>query len=201
MMLRLSFALILVALVTGLVKSYALKKKAPFTSPLLAYRYFAYSSLSLNEFEPPLYQLKKDKRMPKDGWGNPFFVDFKKRLLITAGLDERFHSEDDLYYAWLGETCGPKSKDWFLAQFKNKRLSFKGLPQGLKLQTRNYALSEDTFICYLPDLSGSDGVYGTPDDLFGKTRILVHDQTPDIRKEMEDHRARKKAQEEGKSNS
>jgi hypothetical protein len=166
MLLRLCFVMILVVGVTGLVKSYALRQDAPRTTPGLAYRYL---------FES---QSSKGGLPPGDGWGNPFFWMGQVRLLFSAGLDEHFHTPDDLIFVKMEASCTPQICQWFRSGIEKRKLNPKTLPQGLKWNSRTFEIEGPQGICSIPDLSGSDGLYGTEDDLFSNIQVLRAGKPP-----------------------
>ena len=113
MVMRLLFVMILLTTVTGLIKSYALKKNASNTTPRLAYKYFQqWHYLSKIQKSLPFVLPKKNTGFPVDGWGKSFYMRTNSGILVSAGPDERFHSSDDLHFHWISKTCPETIKSW-----------------------------------------------------------------------------------------
>ncbi len=170
MMLRLCFAMVLAVGVTGLVKSYALRKDASGTTPVLAYRYILNVKSSLENLPP------------RDGWGNPFFWMSRQRLLVSAGLDERFHTLDDLIFVWLGADCSASMRQWFRSGINDADLRPETLPDSLRWNSNHFRVEGPGGSCSIPDLSGLDGLYGTQDDLFTRVVVLIEGKPPKRKK-------------------
>ena len=182
MVMRLLFVMILLATVTGLIKSYALKKNASNTTPRLAYKYFRqWHYLNRIQKSLPFVLPKKNTGFPVDGWGKSFYMRTKAMILVSAGHDERFHSSDDVHFHWISETCPERVKLWITESKKRNNLRLDTLPDGVKYNpnTRNLDTKDGT--CKLPDLSGNDGYYNSRDDLFKSIYLLEEGKIPIIK--------------------
>ncbi len=176
MVFRLCLALILIVFVTASVKSWAFKKKARFLTPGLAHQFFVETRLAQGKEEFS----KDSKNHPKDGWGNPFYWQASSRLLFSAGKDERFHTPDDLYFAWIHSNCPPSVRDWIFEHAQQKGWDLGSLPAGSTWQAAKFAVRSASGICPLPDLSGPDGLSETGDDV-KSVRFLEPGKRPEWR--------------------
>ena len=147
-------------LVTASIKGWAFKKRARYLTPGLAHNYFVETALAQDLNGVPQARSK----LPKDGWGNPFYWDFSKRLLVSAGKDERFQTHDDLYFSWIHSNCSREARNWIFVQKSPKGWDFSKLPPGIVWKPREFSLKTQSGLCPLPDLAGRDGLSGTDDD-------------------------------------
>lgn len=157
---RLCFGLILMVLVTASIKGWAFKKRALYLTPGIAHKFFVQSGLAE---DLKLVKLKANQ-LPLDGWGHPFFWISDKRLLVSAGKDERFQSADDQYFGWVHSNCSPEARKWMLSHDFSKGWDFHSLPVGIQFKPLEFVLQTPSGNCPLPDLSGADGLSGTSDD-------------------------------------
>ncbi len=182
MVMRLMFVMILLATVTGLIKSYALKKNASNTTPKLAYNYFKqWHNLSRIQKTLPFVLPKKNTGFPVDGWGKSFYMRTQAMILVSAGPDERFHSSDDLHFHWISKECPDKAKYWIMQSKKRHHMRLDSLPTGVTYSTNTRLLNTKTGNCILPDLSGDDGYYNSRDDLFKSIHFLEEGLIPLIK--------------------
>lgn len=182
MILRLLFVMILLGTVTGLIKSYALKKNAANTTPRLAYRYFLqWHQLSLKQKTLPFILPAKNTGFPVDGWGKSFYLLTRTGILVSAGGDERFHSSDDLHYFWIPQNCPDPIRQWIKDSKKRKHFRLESLPKGVSFSPQQQLLVNEEGACKLPDLSGDDGFYNSRDDLFESIFFLEEGQLPVIK--------------------
>jgi len=174
--------MILLATVTGLIKSYALKKNASNTTPKLAYKYFKqWHNLSRIQKSLPFVLPKKNTGFPVDGWGKSFYMRTKAMILVSAGPDERFHSSDDLHFHWISEGCPQEIKVWIKQSINRHHLRLDTLPPGVMYSPSKRSLDTKAGSCKLPDLSGNDGYYNSRDDLFKSVYFLEEGKIPIIK--------------------
>jgi hypothetical protein len=150
MVLRLLFATILLALVTGWIKSWALKKNADITTPKLAFRAGS--------------MINKGMLPGKDGWGNPFFYYEDMRVLRSAGRDESFQTDDDLFFPVYLGSCTSEIRDWIVTELQLGGYRMDTLPQSYTFVSNKFAVVHENELCFLPDFSGPDRRAGTKDD-------------------------------------
>ena len=182
MVMRLMFVMILLATVTGLIKSYALKKNASNTTPKLAYKYFQqWLNLSRIQKSLPFVLPKKNTGFPVDGWGKSFYMRTKAMILVSAGPDERFHSSDDLHFHWISASCPEEAKRWIKQSKQRLHFRLETLPVGVSYSTSTRSLIFKDGSCKLPDLSGDDGYYNSRDDLFKSIYFLEEGSIPSIK--------------------
>ena len=183
MILRLIFVMILLATVTALIKSYELKMNASNTTPRLAYKYFMqWHKLRLHQKTLPFILPKKNTGFPVDGWGKSFYMRTETSILVSAGEDERFHSDDDLYFYWLPKSCPREITKWIRDSKLRNHFKLHSLPPEIVFSPQKQVLSNEKGSCNLPDLSGEDGVYGSRDDLIKNIYFLEEGQLPPIKK-------------------
>lgn len=183
MILRLLFVMILLATVTALIKSYALKMNASNTTPRLAYQYFMqWHKLRVHQKTLPFILPKKNTGFTVDGWGKSFYMRTDTSILVSAGEDERFHSNDDLHFYWFPKSCPTSIKKWIKDSISKSHFDIENLPSGIIFNPTKQALSNQEGSCNLPDLSGADSFYGSRDDLFKSIYFLEEDHLPPIKK-------------------
>lgn len=184
MMLRASFGIILLTMVTGLMKGYALKKNASNSTPRLAYEYFKATGLGQVANR---WSYSKEAKAPRDGWGNAFYFDANSRILFSAGLDERFQTADDLPFVFLSNDCDLEQRLWFKESLKKGASGISSLPDGMVWERTVFGIKRQgkDSICKLPDLSGADGRYGSDDDWAPFVRVLEEGEPPPYKPEKE----------------
>lgn len=159
--LRLLWGIILLMVVTGYVKSYSLKQSAPETTPRYAKAWIK-SAYGQNQLS-----VQKDKVaiLPKDGWSNPFYYFDRKKILISAGKDERFGTIDDLVFPIFVSSCTQTMQDLIIKKIKLRSNDYSNLDVNTKYLKSSSTLIEGNKICPIPDFSGIDGKYLSDDDL------------------------------------
>ena len=182
MVMRLLFVMILLATVTGLIKSYALKKNAPNTTPRLAYKFFEqWHYLSRIQKSLPFVLPNKNTGFPVDGWGKSFYMRAEAGILVSAGPDQRFHSSDDLHYHWISKSCPDLIKNWIFQSKGRYHLRLDSLPTEVTYSPKTRSLYLKNGNCKMPDLSGDDGFYNSRDDLFKTIYFLEEGILPPIK--------------------
>lgn len=184
---RLCLGLILMVLVTASIKGWAFKKRARFLTPGIAHKYFIETGLASDLDASPMIS----KKVPLDGWGHPFFWIAKSRILVSAGQDERFQTDDDLYFGWVHYNCSAAAREWMLKQDFNETWNFHSLPERVFFKPQGFALQTPSGICPLPDLAGQDELSGTEDDL-RSLRLLEPGKVPYWKDVLEELKAQEK---------
>lgn len=154
---RLMFVLILMMMVTGFVKSWAIRQNPGDYTSKQAGRFAG--ELQAYETEkafPELQALQRIVHLPKDGWGNPFFWEAKSGLLSSAGLDEIFGTDDDLHFAVLSRYCTQKIALWLIPvlmeaeKFPVSDLSSKNPPTDLSISSDGLIVLDGKNSCPVP---------------------------------------------------
>jgi hypothetical protein len=156
---RLMFVLILMMLVTGFVKSWAVRKNPDGYARKQAGRFAA----ELQAYEtakgwPELQALQRIVSLPKDGWGNPFLWKAKSGLLSSAGNDEIFGTDDDLHFAVLSRYCTQKTALWLIPvlmeaeKFPVSDLNSKNPPTDLSISSDGLIVLDGKNSCPVPGI-------------------------------------------------
>ncbi|MBW7874693.1 MAG: hypothetical protein H3C47_01755 [Candidatus Cloacimonetes bacterium] len=128
----------------------------------------------MNQKKPGHYPSELPKDFPKDGWGRSFYLDGYAHLLRSAGADASFHTPDDRLYPLLLLGCTQNQVAWILTTIPKSDWNFDSLPDGMSLDSTEFALREGKNLCYLPRIYGFDGISGTEDDWKMKIITNVH---------------------------